>query len=366
MKILIDDGLRIQLGTGIGNYCSHLYRSLEKNKKQGDVFDLIDFKPKASNRKIKRLQYIWYINSRSFRRMALQYDAVHFAGQFMPFKKIPGVKYIVTVHDLTSYIHPETLSPLAAFISKRKIKRIMRDADAILTVSNSVKHEMQEYFPKSANKVTAIYPGNYDNVKRIEEFSQYDNSKIEAIKGTPFFLFVGTIEKRKNVGLIIDAFIKLKDIEPAAKEYKLVLAGRKGFGSDEFEKKANDSAYHEDIVFAGYTTNEDCGRLYSKAAAYIFPTVYEGFGSTQLECMTCNTPLILSDIPTNREVSGDYGMFFSLSEPDTLVQQMKQIVLGEYDVPGHRALAEKYLKKFSWDEIATQVRCFYESVLKVN
>lgn len=366
MKVLIDDGLRIQLGTGIGNYCSHLYSSLVKNKKKDDVFNLTDFKPSAENRKVKRLQYIWYINSRQFRKTVSQYDAVHFAGQFMPSIKTPGVKYIVTVHDLTAYIHPETLSPLAAFISKRKIGRIMRDADAILTVSNSVKKEMEEYFPQSANKVTVIYPGNYDNVKKIEDVSYYDNPKIETIKDSPFFLFVGTIEKRKNVGLIIDAFIKLKDTDPKAKEYKLILAGRKGFGFDEFEKKASESKYKEDIVFAGYTTNADCSRLYSKAAAYIFPTVYEGFGSTQLECMTCNTPLILSDIPTNREVSGDYGMFFSLSDSATLVQQMAKIVLGEYDYPAHRALAEEYLKKFSWDEIVPQVHHFYESVLKVN
>ena len=82
--------------------------------------------------------------------------------------------------------------------------------------------------------------------------------------------------------------------------------------------------------------------------------------------MVNHLPLILSDIPTNREVSGDYGLFFSLSDPTTLVQQMAKIVSGEYDYPAHYALAEEYLKKFSWNEIASQVHHFYESILKVN
>lgn len=359
MKVLIDDGLRIQLGTGIGNYCLYLYKSL-KNKNCN--VELSDYKATSQNRKLKRLQYILYINGKKFRKKVVKYDIIHFAGQFMPLKKIKGVKYVVTVHDLTSFIHPETMSFLTALTSRQKIKRIMKKADAIVTVSNSVKKEMQEYFPEYSEKVTPIYPGNYDNVKRIENVDQYDNENLKNIGNSPFFLFVGTIEKRKNVGLIIDSFIRLKEKSEVSQEYKLVLAGRPGFGYEEFFNVAQASKFSQDIIFTGYTSNDDCSRLYCRAAAYIFPTVYEGFGSTQLECMYCHTPIILSDIPTNREISKKYGLFFSLESIDSLVEQMMVIVNGKYDYAKHNRLADEYLKNFDWDDIADEYVKLYEEI----
>ena len=328
MKVLIDDGLRIQLGTGIGNYCLYLYKSL---KNEGCNVELSDYKATFQNRKLKRLQYILYLNGSKFRKKAAEYDVIHFAGQFLPMKKVKGVKYVVTVHDLTSIIHPETMSFLTALTSRQKIKRIMKNADSIVTVSNSVKKEMQEYFPEYSEKVTPIYPGNYDNIKRIETIDQFDNENLRNVGETPFFLFVGTIEKRKNVGLIIDSFIKLKEKSQNSQDYKLVLAGRPGFGYEEFFRTAQESKFSQDIIFTGYTSNDDCSRLYCRAAAYIFPTVYEGFGSTQLECMYCHTPIILSDIPTNREISKEYGLFFSLENIDSLVEQMMVIVMEKYN-----------------------------------
>lgn len=359
MKVLIDDGLRIQLGTGIGNYCLYLYKSL---KNRGYNVELSDYKATSKNRKLKRLQYMRYINSSQFRRKIEGYDIVHFAGQFLPMKKVKDVKYVVTVHDLTSFIHPETMSFFTALTSRLKIKRIMKNADAIVTVSNSVKKEMTEYFPRYSQKVTPIYPGNYDNIKKIDNMDQFDNENLKNVENNPFFLFVGTIEKRKNVGLIIDSFIKLKEKTKEAHNYKLVLAGRPGFGYEEFFKVAQESKFSQDIIFTGYTSNDDCSRLYCRAAAYIFPTVYEGFGSTQLECMYCHTPIILSDIPTNREISKNYGLFFSLESIDSLVEQMMVIVNGKYDYEKHNRLADEYLKNFDWDDIADEYVKLYEEI----
>ena len=268
MRVLIDDGLRIQLGTGIGNYCMYLYKSL---KNEGCDVELSDFNATSKNRKLKRLQYIFYINSLKFKRKVADYDVVHFAGQFLPLKKIRGVKYVVTVHDLTSFIHPETMSYLTALMSRNKIKRIMKRADAIVTVSKSAKKEMQVFFPKYYKKVSSIYPGNYANIKITTKTDKFDDENLRNIGEDPFFLFVGTIEKRKNVGLIIDAFIKLKEEFENAKDYKLILAGRPRFGYEEFFKTAQESEFSQDIIFTGYTSNDDCSRLYCRAAAYIFP-----------------------------------------------------------------------------------------------
>lgn len=361
MKVFIDDGMRISLGTGIGKYTQNLYESLRKVENI-DV-TLSDFKASASNRKLKRLQYLAYINSKPFYEQMGQYDVVHFCGQFFPMRKNPNTKYIATVHDLVAFVHPETLKPLTRAISREKIKRIVRDADAVLTVSESVKKELIETFPKYRSKFHAVYPGNYNDVSFVES-GTFTGETLSPLNQSPFFLFVGTLEKRKNIGLIIDAFIKLRQQDSASSNYKLVLAGRPGFGFSEFQEAVKSSGFENDVIFTGYISNFERNLLYSRAAAYIFPTVYEGFGSTQLECMACHTPLILSDIPTNREISKDYGIYFELNNPQTLVSAMDSIVHGKYDNWTHKALAEQYLKCFEWCNLIAEYISVYKQTIK--
>lgn len=363
MKILIDDGMQIHVGTGIGKYSKYLYDNLRKRSLCEKV-EVSTFIPKNNSKKSARIAYIKHINSKKYRDMSAQYDIVHFTNYLMPFRKNKRSKYVVTVHDLVSFIYPESLPVLYRFYSRFIIRYAMCHADMILTVSHSVKNEITSKWPQYASKVNVAYPGLYDEYEGKNIADSYLMDVLNNLNGNDFFLFVGTIEKRKNLGIVIDAFIQLKKVCP--NEYKLVLAGRPGYGFDAYEEKIKQSGYSKDIICTGYIDSGDVQKLYQNAAAYIFPTIYEGFGSTQLECMANHLPLILSDIPTNREVSGDYGMFFSLSDLATLVQQMEKIVSGEYDYPAHRALAEEYLKKFSWDEIAFQVHHFYESILKVN
>ena len=95
----------------------------------------------------------------------------------------------------------------------------------------------------------------------------------------------------------------------------------------------------------------DVIKLYKEASAYIFPSVYEGFGSTQLECMVNHLPLILSKIPTNVEVSKEYGLFFDLDDRQGLKEQMKKIVDGEYDYQEKNKIADDICKKYSWKSL---------------
>lgn len=358
MRVLIDDGMRIRLGTGIGQYCKYLHQSL-----QGKIdADLYQYTPSIKNRKLGRLMYLLHINSPAYMRKCSEYDCVHFAGQFLPWIRSGKTKYIATVHDLVAFIHPETMTKVTSFLSRRKITRIMRDSDAVFTVSESVREDMKKYFPQYIKKVRCIYPGHYSEIQYTED-CDYDHPDLKGLVDSPFFLFVGTIEKRKNVGMIIDAFFKLKEEIEEAKDYKLVLAGRKGFGFEKFQEKVHQSGHSEDVIFTGFVTKDDCNRLYSQAQAYVFPTVYEGFGSTQLECMACHTPLILSDIPTNREVANEYGLFFDLDNLDSLVGQMKAIVKDDYDHDKRDEIADRIMKSFLWEKLADRYIEQYKKVI---
>ncbi|MPN34312.1 Mannosylfructose-phosphate synthase [bioreactor metagenome] len=195
---------------------------------------------------------------------------------------------------------------------------------------------------------------------------RYFSNSLLSIDKKKFFLFVGTVEKRKNVDIIISAFFKLKEQFSEAHDYKLVLAGREGYGYNEFTKRISESNFSTDVVFTGYISRGDCAKLYMETSAYIFPTIYEGFGSTQLECMAFNTPLILSDIPTNREVSQDYGIYFDLADIESLVSKMKTIVIGDFDENLLRLTAKRYLNRFTWDKSADEMISVYSNVVREN
>ena len=145
--------------------------------------------------------------------------------------------------------------------------------------------------------------------------------------------------------------------------FKLVLAGRPGYGYEELYELITQSGYSEDIITTGYLPKEDILKLYKDAAAYVFPSIYEGFGSTQLECMINHLPLILSDIPTNREVSGNYGLYFKLGDEEQLLQRMEQIVNSQIDYDSMCSLADEICEKFSWDSVISSYIDVYKDSL---
>ncbi len=356
MRILLDDGNQICLGTGIGKYSQHLYDSI---KALGENIELVQ-QTQKHNRVWGRIKYLVTINGRKYQKKITQkYDVVIYTNYAIPFRKNRKTKYVATIHDMASFYHPYTLPILYRIYNKWMIINTIKNADKIFTVSNSTKEEINKTFPK-ATDVVVVYPGLYEGIEPMEAYEMYANKVIKDIDNYPYFLFVGTIEKRKNVGFVIDAFIQLKRMCEKAKDSKLVLAGRPGFGYDSFVKKVEQSEYSGDILFTGYISEQDCNRLYNHAQAFIFPTRYEGFGSTQLECMKCHLPIILSDIPTNREVSRNYGLFFGLDDLESLVQQMSIIVEQKYNFNKKRMLADEYLLEFDWNKASKE----YMSELK--
>lgn len=359
MKLLIDDGMQIKVGTGIGKYSINLFRALQENT---DInVEVEQWSCDRKNKKMKRLHYLIYINSSSYRKKTSCYDVIHYTNFAIPFIRNKKSKYIVTIHDLSAFEYPGTLSFVYGVYNRFIVKYSIRHADKIITVSDTIKKQIQNRFPKYKKKVCRIYPGLYSENK-TKRYDQYDNEKLQIVQKNKFFLFTGTIEKRKNIGFIIDTFAELKNSLNIANEYKLVLAGRPGYGFEEFEKKVQDLNLEDDILFTGYISDEDKIRLYSNALAYVFPSLYEGFGSTITECMSYNLPLILSNIPTSIEVAGDYGVFFELENKKQLLKCMRDIVENKYDYIGKAKLAKEYLCKYDWETLALEYEREYRKL----
>lgn len=347
MKIYIDDGMQISVGTGIGKYTQYLLESLIINDEV--EVSCSEYKAFGKNRKSNRFQYLKYINSKKYIDITSKFDVIHFTNYTIPFFRCKKCKYVSTVHDMTAFLYPETLPFLYRMYNKFMISYAIKHADIIFTVSKTVKDEIESFFPNVKTPILVTYNGVLDSLgENISE--KYEDKALNFLQEKPFFLFVGTVEKRKNVGLIIEAFVKMKEMKP--NPYLLVIAGRPGFGYEEFFNMAKNSQFFNEIIFTGYISDNDCQKLYSDTEAFIFPTIYEGFGVPQVECMKTMTPIILSDIKVNREISKDYGEFFKLEDIDSLIDKMLLFVEGKYNHANKRKLARQYIEEYDWKNIA--------------
>lgn len=361
MKIFIEDGLQIRNGTGIAQHTLHLYKALSR---RGDAqVELTRFAPQTRSKVKRRLLYLLRIHSPSFFKQSKTYDVMHYTNFVIPMWRPKRVACVVTIHDLSAFLFSDTLPWVARLYAQFMIRHSLRRADLVLTVSETVHQELQKYFPKYKAPIRVTYSGIEPLPEDAVKAGAYELEELSGLKNEKFFLFVGMIEKRKNVGVLIDAFLRLRQQRPG-EAVKLVLAGRLGFGADEFQAMANRSPYGKDIIFTGYISQGDRDKLYRNALAFVFPTVYEGFGTPQLECMRWGLPIILSDIPVNREISGAYGVYFDLKNVDTLVDCMRRFLDGEVDIACKRSIAAEKLERFSWDNIAQLHMDAYQWILK--
>lgn len=353
MKILLDDGLQASVGTGIGSYATALARAL--SALPDTAVSAESFSARKS-RRLGRLSYLRYLSSRAYREKLTDFDAVLYANYAMPKKCPRSVLSVVTVHDLTAFSYPETLPRAYALYNRHMVRRALAHADVVLTVSDSIKQEIEATFPKRKAKLLHIYPIHHGAAISGETPSTYENHALNVLQNGRFFLFVGTLEKRKNLADAVNAFAALRANCPDTADCKLVLAGRAGFDSEALFKLIEKSPVKGDILLPGYVSAADRKKLYREAAAFLFPSLYEGFGSPQTECMACGLPLLASDIPTNREVSEGYAEFYPTGDINALAALMQTALTCPKNREELTKKAAPVLEKYAPDTVAATLR----------
>lgn len=229
-------------------------------------------------------------------------DITHFFNYIVP----PFVhgKKVVTVHDMVYKAFPETVRGRTRFMLEIGLKKSMKRADIIVTDSEFSKKEIIKYFPEHSKKIRVV-PCGVD----CERFRPCENTKtIEKVKKSleingNYFLYVGTIEPRKNLIRLIRAYkVFTKHVQTPP---KLVLAGAKGWLCDDIYALVKKLDIEKHVIFTKYVPSEDINLLMCGATAFVFPSLYEGFGMPPLEAMACGVPVLTSGEASIPEVVGD-------------------------------------------------------------
>jgi len=265
----------------------------------------------------------------------------------------PGVKKIITVHDLSFLRYPEFFSSRKNFWHKALgVKRALREADRIVAVSQNTKNDIIELVGASPEKISVVYSGN-NLSKREVSAAEVDNfSKEKNITG-PFILYLGTIEPRKNIGGLIQAFNRLKS-DGKFSDLKLVLAGARGWKNRLIDQEWDRSPYKTDIIFLGYISKKEQEILYSSAQVFVYPSYYEGFGFPPLEAMAYGLPVICSNVSSLPEVVGEAAILIDPQQPAEIAAALK-LVLSDGELRAAlKAKGQERANLFSWNKAAEQ------------
>ncbi len=234
-----------------------------------------------------------------------------------------------TVHDFSSLHVAEKYDPFRMFYIKKVLPALIRRLDQILTVSESSKRDIVEYAQVPENRVTVVplaaEPETY-YPRPKPECAERIGRKYGVTK--PYIFFISRIEHPgKNHYRLIRAFARLKSEKKIP--HQLVLAGSDWGRADIVHRAAEDSGCAEDIIFTGYTPGCDLPDFYCGADAFLFPSLYEGFGLPVLEAMTCGVPVACSNVSSIPEIAGDAALQFDPYDEEAIADAMFRLLEDE-------------------------------------
>jgi glycosyltransferase involved in cell wall biosynthesis len=256
---------------------------------------------------------------------------------------------ILTIHDLSDFLYPETHEARGVWRARRRLPLMARTATQIVTHSESVRREVIEHLQVSREKVIAI-PAAARSVFRPLPPDQTIETRKRLGVEDEFLLFVGTIEPRKNLIVLLNAYREL--LSATELHPQLVIAGKKGWLTDSLFSSLRELGIEERVLFTGYVSDNDLCALYSSCRVFIYPSKYEGFGLPPLEAMACGAPVIASSIPSIREVTGETARLVAPAGSDDLAQAIVTLLRDENERQRLSVAGFKRAQQFSWNHTA--------------
>ncbi len=281
----------------------------------------------------------------------------HALGNFnLPLTRTPGTAYVVTVHDLIPLLMPETVSRAYHWQFRAWLARSVQVADRILCVSECTRRDLLARHPEAEGKVSVAYNG-VDHVDRHVPDAA-SRAALDALKlPARFALYAGSLDVRKNVGLVLDA---LERLQARGRAVPLVLVGQRWFGSGAVEARVERlRARGHDIRALGYQPEGVFYELMRRATVFVFPSRYEGFGLPPLEAMRLGTPAIVSTTGATPEVCGSAAPAVHPDDAAGLSEVMDRLLGSDAERKHWAEAGARHAATFTWARCAEETLAAY-------
>ncbi len=357
--------------SGIGTYVRHLAQGLAADydhrqdlyfRYYGNASLLQKILPNISDESLRCFEApIYSVKEHlSFACLKKEWDLWHCPHYNVPFVK--KGKLVVTVHDLIHLVFQgRFFNSLQGWYARQSLNLVRKHADAIIAVSHHTKKDLVELAGIPESRITVIHEGVGNEFQPVEDQHVLANLKKKYNLPQKFLLYVGNIKPHKNVGQLARVFFRLKQGKKI--EEDLVLVGqpdKKWVDQDADLCVAVNSAA---VYFLSKVPLEDLPGLYSKATAFVLPSLYEGFGLVVLEAMACGTPVIVSNRASLPEIAGNAAKIFDPQSDDALAEAI-ELVCGETNY--RKAMSLKGIqraKQFAWDTMVEKTVSLYKNHL---
>lgn len=266
---------------------------------------------------------------------------------FIPASALPLIhpkNSVVTIHDLAWKFYPETFTGFMRNFLEWSTGFAARRAKKNIAVSQSTKNDLIKFYAIAASKVVVVHHG----YEQVEESNTTSDEALESVLPSKFIMFLSTLQPRKNLDGLIDAFVELKKEYPEL-PHKLVVVGRPGW---KFESILQKMENNKDVVV--WLRKGDRFKALRRADALVLPSFYEGFGMTILEAFACGVPVATSNVSSMPEVAGEAAVYFDPKNIGDIKNALKAILFDKSLSDRLKEKGTERLKQFSWTKCANE------------
>jgi glycosyltransferase involved in cell wall biosynthesis len=283
-----------------------------------------------------------------------------------------SVKSIVTFHDMTFFLFPHLHTPFKRWFFPMAIRLSASRADRIIACSESTRQDAIRLLHIPPERIRTVHEGIGPDFHPIEDAALLECTRQRYRLPHNFFLYVGTVEPRKNLPLLLQSYAQVREAGNPSSRWPLVIVGQKGWHYEEVYEIVDQLQLQDNVLFTGYIPAGDIPLLYNLASIFIYPSLYEGAGLPPLEALACGTPVITTNVSSMPEYVGDAavlvppgdshdpiaraalaGAMLSLAQDPTRLEAMAKI--------GPRQAAV-----FTWKRTAQSTFSIYDEILNIN
>lgn len=349
--------------TGTGVYCEELIKAYQERFEDWVVHTY------RLTRRVKGRNFLLPLSNNSSRETVLDpfhyfrgrhYDVFHGLNSRLPLLK--GCKRIATIHDLFS-IFGEFADPKFRTNQTRHLTTMLKRCDHVIVPATYTKNLLEEKLKIPPNQISVVSEGVRDIF--LKNISKDEAKKFVLDKWgltDRYLLFVGTLEKRKNIIGLIRSFIRLNQMTKGAPD--LVLVGHKGFEYEQIEKEIKSSGLLRKIKWLGFAQSDELPKLFAAAEAFVYLSLEEGFGIPVVEAMASGIPVISSDTTSLPEVGAGLTWLTNPHDHDAIANLLAHVLENTDATKEKIQRAQKYAQAKTWTRVAEDTRAVYEKILK--
>ena len=355
------DGTALRPGrTGVGYYTEHLLHHLARLASHDELIVLsnraIDttaplpprVRVATPARRVPRLVWMQTLASTALRQVDA--DVVHFTNGMLPL--VSPAPTVVTIHDMSLRLYPRYHPPRRVLLNRPLVDLAARRADAIITPSESAKRDIVRFYDLDPARVHVVYEAAAPSFRRVTDSLELERVRRRYHLNDRIILYVGTIEPRKNLPKLIEAFAARR--RAGRLNHQLVCVGPYGWLSRGIEDQIARANIAHAINFTGYVPFEDLPALYTLAEFFVYPSMYEGFGLPVIEAMACGAPVITGGTGALAEIGGDAMLPLDRIDTDVLGDALVALADSSDRRSALSAAGLERAAQFSWDRAARE------------